>query len=322
MKKLVLFLSILLVYQAKGQQKDSRFESVVDKFEQHYSNGVYDSIYALFSSSMQQHLPLAETRKFFAGLKMEAGEIFGLESVNLSSTQATYKTTFERGIFALNVTLDSADKISGFLIKPYFSDSLPTLKRNVTVLKLPFRGSWTVLWGGDTPDLNHHAHNLAQKNGFDFFIKGDNKNTYKTDGRTNEDYYAFGKEIIAPCEAEVVMVVDGIKDNQPGEINPIYIPGNTVILKTAAGEHLVLAHFKQHSIVVRPGQKVKQGQLLGLCGNSGNSTEPHLHFHLQNVEEMYKATGAKMHFDKVLVNGELRIDYSPVKGDVVRYADD
>ena len=89
-------------------------------------------------------------------------------------------------------------------------------------------------------------------------------------------------------------------------MNPIYIPGNTVIIKTANDEYLFFAHFKQHSIKVKQGQQVKQGELLGLCGNSGNSTEPHLHFQIQNVENMNKATGVKSYFDNILVNGELK----------------
>lgn len=61
-------------------------------------------------------------------------------------------------------------------------------------------------------------------------------NSFKTDGRTNEDYYAFGQEIVAPCNGEVVLVVDGVKDNKPGERNPMYVPGNTVMVKTANNE--------------------------------------------------------------------------------------
>jgi murein DD-endopeptidase MepM/ murein hydrolase activator NlpD len=288
MKTLFLLLLILVGHQAVGQVRDSRFESLVGVFEHHYNRGEYDSIYSLFSSSMQQHLPLVETRKFFGGLKVEAGEILDREPVDEKFNQAAYKTTFEQGIFALNISLNVDNEITGFVIKPYLADSLPKLERNITPFRPPFRDAWTVLWGGDTRELNHHVNNQAQKQAFDFFIVGENGKTYRSDGRTNEDYYAFGKEIIAPCNGEVVMVVDGIKDNLPGEMNPVYIPGNTVILKTPAGEFLVFAHFKQKSIVVRAGEKVKQGQLLGLCGNSGNSTEPHLHFHLQNIEEMIK----------------------------------
>jgi len=96
------------------------------------------------------------------------------------------------------------------------------------------------------------------------------------------------------------------------------VPGNTVIIKTQNNEYLFFAHFKQHSIKVQQGQKVKQGQLLGLCGNSGNSSEPHLHFHIQNVEDMNIATGVKCYFDKIIVNGREKTDYSPIKGDEIK----
>jgi len=81
---------------------------------------------------------------------------------------------------------------------------------------------------------------------------------------------------------------------------------------------LFFAHFKQHSIVVKQGQKIKQGELLGLCGNSGNSSEAHLHFHIQNIEDMNHATGAKSYFSDILVNGELKKEYSPIKGQKVK----
>ena len=63
---------------------------------------------------------------------------------------------------------------------------------------------------------------------------------YKRQGQKNEDYYAFGKELYAPCDGEVVLVVDGVKDNVPGTSNPVYVPGNTVIIKTDLGEYVFL----------------------------------------------------------------------------------
>ena len=116
----------------------------------------------------------------------------------------------------------------------------------------------------------------------------------------------------------MVLVVDGVKDNKPGVLNPVYVPGNTVIIKTTNNEYLFFAHFKHHSIKVKEGQKLKQGQLLGQCGNSGNSSEPHLHFHIQNVEEMLGATGIKCYFEKLVVNGQIKTDYSPIKGDRIK----
>ena len=63
--------------------------------------------------------------------------------------------------------------------------------------------------------------------------------------------------------------------------------------------------------------KVIRGELLGLCGNTGHSSEAHLHFHIQNVEDINKATGAKCYFDKIIVNGQLKNDYSPAKNEKV-----
>ncbi len=199
-------------------------------------------------------------------------------------------------------------------IKP-FEDNTQTIQRNTTKLALPFHGSWFVVWGGDTKELNYHVQNRAQKNAFDIIQVDSSGKSYRTDGKTNEDYYAFGKEIIAPCNGKVVQVVNGVKDNIPGEMNTYDVGGNTVIIKTANDEYLVFCHFKHNSIVVKEGQDVRQGELLGLCGNTGNSSEPHLHFHIENVENMNIATGIKCFFDQIMVNGQLKKDYSPIQND-------
>ena len=185
-------------------------------------------------------------------------------------------------------------------------------------MHLPFNGEWAVFWGGDTKEQNYHVNVKFQKNAFDIVINNDQGKSYRTNGKANEDYYAFGKDILAPCDAEVVLSVDGVKDNIPGIVNAMYVPGNSVMLKTKNNEFILLAHFKQGSVKVRQGDSVKQGQNLGLCGNSGNSSEPHLHFHIQNIEDMSQATGVKCYFEKIEVNGITKTDYSPVKGDKVR----
>ncbi|MDR1958583.1 MAG: M23 family metallopeptidase [Planctomycetaceae bacterium] len=190
-------------------------------------------------------------------------------------------------------------------------------RRNVTKLGLPFEGEWSVVWGGDTKELNYHVENEAQKHAFDFIIRDTGGKSFRTDGRTNEDYYAFGKKLYAPCDGEVVLAVDGVKDNVPGKMNPYYVPGNTVILRTENGEYLFFAHFKQHSLKVKQGQRVVRGDVLGRCGNSGRSSEPHLHFHLQDAEEMTEASGVKCYFDRLFVNGVEKYDYSPIQKDKV-----
>ena len=298
---------------AFGQTEKIAYKTVADSFEANYNSDNFEAIFTSFSTEMQNALPLEQTKEFLTGLKAEAGKITKRQFVKYEQTYASYKTNFERALFAVNISVDNNSKINGLLVKPFKESDLPKLDRNSTKLILPFKDQWTVIWGGDTKELNYHVESEAQKNAFDIVITDEKGNSFKTDGKTNEDYYAFGKELIAPCDGEIVLVVDGIKDNIPGILNPVYVPGNTVIIKTKNNEFLFFAHFKQHSIVVKQGQKIKQGQLLGLCGNSGNSSEAHLHFHIQNVEDMNSATGVKCYFEKIKVDGQTKTDYSPIK---------
>lgn len=323
MKKTLHLVILLCVASLSfAQTEKANDKKVAAAFEQKFNAGDFNGIFDLFSSEMKDALPKAETNEFLTGFKMQAGQIKAREFKKyVRGTFASYKTTCEKGVFAVNISTDNTLKINGLYIEPFQEDDLPIIERNSTKLILPFRGTWTATWGGDTPELNYHVENKAQKNAFDFVITDKTGKSFKTNGRTNEDYYAFGKELIAPCWGEIVLAVDGVDDNVPGELNPIYVPGNTVILKTANHEYLFFAHFKQNSIKVKQGQKVEKGEVLGLCGNSGNSSEPHLHFHIQNVKDMNIATGVKCYFDKITVNGELKKDYSPIKGQKVRNAE-
>jgi murein DD-endopeptidase MepM/ murein hydrolase activator NlpD len=317
--KIGLVLLILIPFFSFGQTEKKTSKKVSAEFEEFYNSNKYQNIFDLFSAEMKSALPIEQTTDFLKGLKSQAGRIEKREFIKYENgSYASYKTNFERAVFSVNISLDKHAKINGLFVKPFKESNLPKLERNKTELILPFKGEWTVFWGGDTKERNYHVESEAQKNAFDIVITDENGKSFKTDGKTNEDYYAFGKELIAPCNAEVVLVVDGVKDNIPGELNPVYEPGNTVILKTENNEFLFFAHFKHNSIMVKQGQKVKQGELLGLCGNSGNSSEAHLHFHIQNIEDVNKASGAKCYFDGIYVNGELKSDYSPLKGEKIK----
>lgn len=314
---LVILILTTFVNLSFGQTERTANKVVADSFEIHYNANNYEAIFLSFSTEMQNALPLDKTKQFLAGLKMQAGKITKRQFIQYEQTYASYKTNFERALFAVNISVDDNSKINGLLVKPFKESDFQKLVRNTTRLILPFKEEWTVVWGGDSKELNYHVESAAQKNAFDIVVTDARGKSYKTDGKTNEDYYAFAKSLIAPCDGEVVLVVDGIKDNMPGVVNPVYVPGNTVIIKTQNNEYLFFGHFKQHSIVVKEGQKVTQGQLLGLCGNSGNSSEPHLHFHIQNVEDMNSATGIKCYFDKIQVNGQTKTDYSPIQKDKI-----
>jgi len=320
MRILLIYLALTLTAHIVIAQKESNeLRKVADQFKENYNENAHEAVFSMFNPQMKQAVPQDALSNFLTGLNSQAGKIEQLEFVRYTNgTLPLYKATFERGLFGINLSIDGESKISGLRVIPFVEEEFPVLERNSTPLILPFKEEWTVFWGGDTEAQNYHVTTESQKGAFDLVIRDDRGSSYKTDGRTNEDYYVFGKEIIAPADGEVVLVVDGIKDNIPGQMNSIYVPGNTVILKTAKDEYLFFAHFKQQSIVVKQGQKVKQGELLGLCGNSGNSSEPHLHFHIQNVENMANATGAKSFFAEIIVNGEVKRDYSPVRGEKIK----
>jgi len=95
--------------------------------------------------------------------------------------------------------------------------------------------------------------------------------------------------------------------------------GNCVIIRLAKHDYAVLAHLAPHSFRVKVGDKVKPGQVLGKCGNSGNSSEPHLHFHLQNTAALQDGTGFPAYFRgaRVIRDGKamLEKEYRPIKDD-------
>lgn len=308
-----------IINNISAQTEKAAYNTIADKFETHYNKSNYDSIFVMFSIEMQKALPVDKTKDFLQGLKTQAGQIIKKEFVKFENgTYASYKTTFEKALFSVNISINNNSKINGLFVKPFKPDNLPRMERSKTKLILPFKDTWNVVWGGDTKELNYHVESEAQKNAFDILILDKTGKSYKTDGKANEDYFAFGREIIAPCNGKIVLVVDGVKDNIVGEMNSFNIGGNTIIMKTENNEYLVFCHFKHQSIKLKEGQLIKQGQLLGLCGNSGHSSEPHLHFHIQNVEDMNLATGVKCYFDKIIVNGQLKTDYSPIKGDTIK----
>ena len=316
MKNIIFLITFLSAFNsANSQTENDNYRQMSAKFVSFFNESKNDSIFAMFSPEMKTALPIEKVIQVRGDLKMQLGSIKKIRFVRLQNVSAFYETTFDKAVFGMTLSLNSNNEISGLLFQPYTVSK--EIIRNTTKMQLPFKGEWSVVWGGDTKELNYHVESVAQKNAFDILIIDNKGSTYKGTGLSNEDFYAFGKELYAPCDGEVVLVVDGIKDNTPGTLNPIYMPGNTVIIKTANSEYVLLAHFKQHSIVVKQGQTVSTGNILGLCGNSGNSSEPHLHFHLQNVEDIIKATGAKCYFDKIIVNGVLKSDYSPLKGDKI-----
>lgn len=93
-------------------------------------------------------------------------------------------------------------------------------------------------------------------------------------------YAIFGAQLHAPCNGEVIAAEGSMPDFRVPEEDRVNRLGNHVILR-CDGAHIVLAHMRQGSVVVAPGDTLTTGDLMGEVGNSGASTEPHLHIHAQ-----------------------------------------
>ncbi|MFK8059786.1 MAG: DUF3887 domain-containing protein [Polaribacter sp.] len=293
------------------------YKEVSKIFFKHFNSENYEAIYNMFDVNMQNTLPLKKTNLFFKGLAERSGKITIMSFSELQRSAHIYKTNFEKAVKNILISLNNDNKINGLYIRPFIPKNLPVVDRNTTKMILPFNEEWTVGWGGTKVKNNYHVAHNNQKYAYDLFIKKGGK-TYKNNKSKNENYFVFGKQIIAPCDATVVKVIKGVKDNIPGVLNPKQVSGNTVILKTVNNEFILFAHFKENSIRVMENQIIKQGDILGLCGNSGNSSEPHLHLSLQNVADTNIATGGKLFFDTIKVNGIIKKDYIPIKNEKIR----
>ena len=100
-------------------------------------------------------------------------------------------------------------------------------------------------------------------------------------------------------------------------MNPAQPAGNHVVIDHGNGEYSLLAHFRRGTVTVHAGDRVKAGELLGHCGNSGNSSEPHLHIHLQNASKFGSGEGLPMQFRDYCANGKPVATGEPRKGQTI-----
>ncbi len=191
--------------------------------------------------------------------------------------------------------------------------------RTQASLRLPFDAAWTVAWGGRTIEQNQHAAMSDQRFAYDFFVV-EGGTTHRGDGRRNEDYFAYGRSILAPAAGRVVVAVDGVPDNVPGELDAAQLAGNHVILEHGHGEYSLLAHLAPGSVSVKPGDQVSSGQKVGRCGNSGHSSEPHLHYHLQSTARLGDGEGLPAQFVGYVADGARVSRGEPVREQRIEHA--
>jgi len=268
--------------------------------------GQFDQVYNNFGADLKQQVSLDDFKTSATDFVKDVDkfELISTLKVNGTDIRTWLHAASNKGIVAV---FSEEGQILGLQVQilPAGADTDNQFTKNT--YSLPFKGDYLIYWGGTNVWLNYHYEYESQRYAYDIAQEKDGF-TYKGDPAKNESYYAFGQEIVAPADGTVVSVLDTVADNEPvGVMNEKEPPGNVVIIDHG-GEYSYLAHLKKGSAAVKPGDKVKRGDLIGLLGNSGNSSEPHLHFQVSNGTDLYDSQAIRIKWEDGL---------NPVRGQTV-----
>ncbi len=184
----------------------------------------------------------------------------------------------------------------------------------------PLKGTWSAL--GAPSLVSHHRWGSIQEFAFDLVKIGVNGTTHTGDGSQLNDYLAYGEPVYAIGDGKVISIFsNAIESNlnlkQPNETGEEYLErsgvdqqkllakgfsfvmGNYIIIEHDHGEYSYYVHLKNESLKVKPGDFVKRGQLIAALGHSGNSTEPHLHFHLTDGPDIAYSRSIPVTFENI-----------------------
>jgi len=189
--------------------------------------------------------------------------------------------------------------------------------RTKTKFSFPLNGLWYVSNG--TEPAGTHRWGVAQEFAYDL-VRVDGEGSHgKGDETKPESYYAYGQDVLAPADGTVAEIRDGV-DNTPmaqfaadeatmmkrlreyqtklrQQYGPLGSSGNYVMINHGNGEFSMMVHLKKDSIRVKRGDHVKRGQAVAQVGQSGLSTEPHLHFEVVSDPDPFKQRGLPIYFN-------------------------
>ena len=186
----------------------------------------------------------------------------------------------------------------------------------------PLRGVWYVGWGASF----HTGHRWAIPEEFalDIAKVGESGLSHKGDGTRFDDYYAYGADVLAAAGGHVIGAANDQSEDasamqRPNETQEAHsarlqkeqgerlgkgltrITGNYVMIDHGKNEYSLYAHLQPGSVRVYVGDEVKSGEVIGKLGSSGNSTEPHLHFHVCDKSDPLMCAGIPVSFSNVTI---------------------
>jgi hypothetical protein len=205
------------------------------------------------------------------------------------------------------VFIQSLKQLWGMLTIPIrYGSHIPSIENynNAVTYSLPFHGTWTTVNGGPSKASSHSWEIPTQRYAYDFLILDENGHSFYGDVSNASSYFCYDREVLAPADGKVVEVRDDYSDSlisATGQVDCSArdLRGNYILIRHAEKEYGLLAHLKPGSIRVKNGDMIKRGECIAHCGNSGNSSEPHLHFHLQNGISLFTSAGLPIKFSKI-----------------------
>ena len=222
----------------------------------------------------------------------------------------THRITYDLALDAPNLTIIGSREIRGpeLTVDPFAP----------LVIAPPLRGTGWTNANGCCAASAHRSARLAVDGShivtFELFaidwVRLEGNRLFTGDGTRNEDYFGFGAEVLAVADGTVAFVRDGLPEDTPNEPpttvhQPLDYGGNEVVLEIAPGVYAFYAHLQPGSIRVQIGETVTTGQVLGLLGNTGNSTAPHLHFQLADGPDVLTANSLPFVLDHWTLAGTI-----------------
>jgi hypothetical protein len=206
--------------------------------------------------------------------------------------------------------------------KSYESDApVTTVSSKLPEIVSPLHGrNWVAFNGPSNTSLHRRTMivieattHIAQRYAIDWVKIGDDDRTWHGDAKDNRSYYCYGVEARAIADGVVVEVKDGMRENTPNEppveaVTVDTIAGNHVNLDLGGGVYVMYAHLQPGSIRVKLGDRVTPGQVIGLVGNTGNSSEPHFHIQLMNRNSPLDSEGLPYSLPKFKLTGRAHSD--------------
>ncbi|MBM7551245.1 M23 family metallopeptidase [Thalassobacillus pellis] len=295
--------------QEYSQNKKDRI--LPEEFGEAFLQGHYFKIYQQTSESFRQNVSFADFKSLGTSFNWGVTTYELKTSFRINKHQTRYVWVNGEASKGIQLVFDKHGTIQELYLTPLVSYPETDHIYTSNTYTMPIKEEWFVFWGGTNQLINYHYVYENQRYAYDL-VRKKHGSTHHGTPTKNKHFYAFGEEVAAPADGRVLQVVDGIKDNVPGKRNTEQPLGNYVIVAHDNGEYSLLAHFKQGSIEVDPGDRVERGELLGLCGNSGNSSEPHIHFQVMDSPDVFEGSAIRIRFQQRT---------SPIQGEFVEPID-